>query len=164
MRRAGVVVMAMWLVAGCASGPQFQTEGVATGLTQREASTRGADVSGSRVLWGGVIVASTNEENTTRLEVLGYPLGGNQDPETDRSPSGRFLVIEEGYLETADYAPGRRITVVGPVTELREGRIGQSPYTYPVVNPERMHLWPRDTARRASEPRVHFGVGVIFGR
>ncbi len=164
MKRASRLLAVLLLAAGCASGPQFKTEGVATGLTPREAPGRGADIVGTRVLWGGVIVSGTNLENATRLEVLGYPLDDSQEPETDRSPVGRFLVIEQGYLETADYAPGRRVTVVGPITAMREGKIGESPYTYPVVDPDRMHLWPRETTRRATEPRIHFGVGVIFGR
>lgn len=163
-----VRVLLVWLallLAGCASkGPGFKTDGVSTGLTPREASTRAADIAGTRVLWGGVIVNSTNLENATQLEVLGYPLDDDQDPRTDAGPTGRFLVIESGYLETADYAPGRRVTVVGPVTGTRQGRIGESVYTYPVVEPDRIHLWPRETAQRQTEPRIHFGVGVIFGR
>ncbi|MFA5531806.1 MAG: Slp family lipoprotein [Thiohalomonadaceae bacterium] len=153
------------LLVGCAgTGPEFKTEGVATGLTPREASTRAADIAGTRVLWGGVIVNSTNLENATQLEVLGYPLDDSQEPQTDAGPAGRFLVIEPGYLETADYAQGRRITVVGPVTGTRQGKIGESAYTYPVVDPDRIHLWPRASTQRYTEPRFHFGVGVIFGR
>jgi outer membrane lipoprotein len=148
------------LLAACASEPPLKTEGVDKGLTPNEAAT--GTKPGARVLWGGVIVASTNLKEETQIEVLGFPLGDDQQPKTDDKPLGRFVVLHPGYLETADYASGRRITVVGSLTGTRPGRIGESDYTYPVVKPDRIHLWPRDSARQSTEPRFHFGVGVIF--
>lgn len=157
-----VCLLTLLLLTACAAGPRFKTEGVATGLVPGEAARQGDGAIGRRVLWGGVIVASTNLKEATQMEVLAYPLDGSQAPRTDEAPLGRFLIIEPGYLETADYAPGRSVTLVGPVTGSRQGRIGESDYTYPVVDPERIHLWPPESARRTTEPRFHFGVGVIF--
>ena len=159
--RAALPLIALLLVTACATGPRFETTGVATDLTPRGAALRFDEVRAERVLWGGIIVDSTHPRQGTRLEVLAFPLE-NQSPQTQQAPLGRFLVIEPGYLETADYAPGRRVTVVGRLGELRQGRIGEAEYTYPVVRADDIHLWPRETA--AAEPRVHFGFGVIFNR
>ncbi|HKJ89162.1 MAG TPA: Slp family lipoprotein, partial [Gammaproteobacteria bacterium] len=80
----------------------------------------------------------------------------------DKSPQGRFLAVNEGYLETADYAPGRRVTLTGPVTGLKKGLIGKATYTYPVVKVDDIQLW-RKEQRYRPEPGFHFGIGVIFG-
>jgi len=155
-----LTLAALLALTACASKPPLKAEGVDTGLTPVEAASRGA--TNARVLWGGVIVASTNLKDMTQIEVLAFPLEDDQSPKTDDKPLGRFLILKDGYLETADYASGRRITVVGTVTGTRPGRIGESDYTYPVVQPERMHLWPRNVTRQSTEPRFHFGVGVVF--
>lgn len=148
------------LLTACASKPPLKAEGVEKKLTPAEAASRPA--TGTRVLWGGVIVASKNLKEESQIEVLGFPLNDSQEPQTDEKPLGRFVILQPGYLETADYASGRQITVVGPLAGTREGRIGESDYTYPVVRPDKMHLWAEETYRRAAEPRFHFGVGVIF--
>lgn len=121
-----------------------------------------AQATEARILWGGVIIAVTNLQNTTQLEVLGYPLDSEQRPNTDKSPAGRFLAINPGYLETIDYAQGRLVTVTGSLSELKEGRIGESIYNYPVVNVERIYLWPKTNNTTTPEPQLRFGIGVIF--
>lgn len=154
-----ILVLAM---AGCASSPEFDETGVDRSLTPKLAADRGQDIVGQRVIWGGTIIDSRNLEDDTRLEVLGYPLNDWERPRDSGSAQGRFLVLKSGYLETADYAPGRQITVVGPIEALQEGRIGESAYTYPVVRADTLHLWEPESSRSSSGPRVNFGIGVIF--
>ncbi len=111
------------------------------------------------VAWGGLIASAKNLKDKTELEVVGYPLDSENRPDRDATPTGRFIVIQSGYLETADYAPGRLITVVGMVTGTRAGTVGEAKYIYPVVMASRLRLWPRPYADRR-EPSFHFGVGV----
>ncbi len=151
------------LLGACATGPTFDTAGAQKSLTPGEAVQRFEAFRGEKVVWGGLIVGGTNLEGTTRLEVLAYPLGGDNRPDTERRPFGRFLVHRTGYLELSDYAPGRMITVAGTLTETREGRVGQAPYRYPVVSPSQLHVWRQPGAGGATRPSVHFGIGVIFG-
>lgn len=147
------------LLGACATGPTFETRGADETLTPREAAQRPDALSGSRVAWGGVIIQGTNLRDSTRLEVLAYPLGGDNRPDTDAGPTGRFLAERPGYLETVNYAPGRLVTVVGPLTGTRTGSIGENEYLYPVVEAQRIQLWPQEP-RYYTEPRIHFGVGV----
>ncbi len=156
-----LILFAALLMNGCASGPRYPTEGVELAVTPQQAVAETAALRGKTILWGGIIINSTNLKNQTRLEVLAYPLDGKQYPQTDTPPLGRFLVLRDGYLETVDYAPGRLVTVRGPLAGTESGKVGESSYTYPVVKTQTLYLWPR--AGR-SEPRVHFGVGVVFGR
>lgn len=149
------------LLAGCASGP-LKTEGVARDLDPGEAAS-GEHV-GATVLWGGVVVNAENLADRTRLEIVGYPLDeSSQRPLTEAEPQARFLAYRDGYLETAEYGRGRRVTVRGEIIGSEEGRIGEARYTYPAVAVEQLELW-RESRERSSRPRFNFGIGVIFGR
>ena len=150
------------LLAACASGPGITTDGVNETVTPRQASAEIDALQGDQVLWGGMIVNSTNLENSTRLEVLGYPLDGSQQPQTSAEPSGRFLALEQGYLETADYRQGRLVTIKGVLSETQDGAIGEADYTYPVVQAEQIYLWPEEAARRDSGINFGVGIGILF--
>ncbi|MDN3516953.1 Slp family lipoprotein [Aquisalimonas lutea] len=158
MRLASLLLIAVTLAAGCAgTGPGFDTEGVSRDLEPRQAARDG--ITDRRVLWGGTILATVPQEETTQVEILAYPLDRGERPLTDRDSRGRFLAVTDGFLEPADYAEGREVTVVGTLDQTQTATIGEAEYHYPVVDTETIHLWPRETARR-SEPRVHFGIGI----
>ena len=152
------------LLGACAGTPTLDLDGVNRDLTPARAAANIDAVRGQRALWGGVIVASRNLKDATQIEVLGYPLNRNAEPKRNDPPQHRFLVMQPGYLETADYTEGRLISAVGTVTGTQDGKVGEAGYVYPVLNASQLHLWPRETQTRSSEPRIHFGVGVIFGR
>jgi outer membrane lipoprotein len=154
------------LLTACASTPRFETEGVSTDVTPQAAARASAGAADQQVLWGGVIVGSRNLRDTTQLEILSYPLTDEQRPNTNQSPRGRFLAVQPGYVETADFAPGRLITVRGRLQERVSGKIGEADYTYPVVAVEDLELWqPQAAAERTGvRPRFNFGIGVMIGR
>ena len=163
MHRILIVLLAL-LLGACATGPRYPTTGVDVGLQATEVATRPGSFSGTRVIWGGVIVATRNLDRHTEIEVLAYPLDNRQRPRTDRAPQGRFLLQETGYLEAVSHAPGRLITVTGTLVDKVQGRVGEAPYTYPLLEAQALHLWPLETGRESSDTRFHIGVGVIFGR
>jgi outer membrane lipoprotein len=152
-------------VAGCAAGPQFDTKQYDRRLTPAQAVQRGEQAEGSRVLWGGMIINTSNLDQGTEVEALAYPLGASQRPDTRRTPLGRFIIHSHDYLESVDFAPGRLITVAGPVSGTREGKIGDSRYVYPVVEPETkgLYLWPAGSGQETGNPRFSIGVGVLLG-
>jgi outer membrane lipoprotein len=154
------VVLLMALVLGaCASVPKFDTAQVDKSITPSSAVAEISRVRGHRVFWGGTIVTSRNLKNSTELEVLGYPLDDAGRPQLDKTPLGRFLAVRSGYLEPVDYAPGRLVTIVGKLDEVREGKVGDAPYRYPIITAEQLALWPLSTSR-SSDPQLHFGIGV----
>lgn len=163
--RCTTVLLALLMITGCATGPKFDLTGVDRTLTPARAASNVDMVRGQRVLWGGVIVASRNLADQTQLEVLGYPLNRSGKPNRDDPPQHRFIVRHPGYLETADYAEGRLVSIVGKIDGTQDGKVGEARYVYPVVAGTELHLWPREVGyARQNEPQVHFGVGVIFGR
>lgn len=97
---------------------------------------------GKKILWGGVILSSENLEKTTELEALetGLDWGLHPNPEDGVISKGRFIVEVEGYLETAVFKPGRKITIAGVVKGVVSKKIGGMDYTYPVITPVEMKL------------------------
>lgn len=163
MRARLFLLLIAALLIGCAPKPVLKAEGARSDVAPSAAIASNLP-NGTRVLWGGTIVATTNLKDATQMEILAYPLDKSQKPKTDATPLGRFMVIHPGYLESADYNPGRSITVVGTLAGTRQGKIGETEYTYPVVNPEKSYLWPRETVSSEPSSNVHFGVGlgVVF--
>ncbi|MCH8505619.1 MAG: Slp family lipoprotein [Ectothiorhodospiraceae bacterium] len=151
-------------LAACATGPGYTGAHINTELQPRAAAQASDGGSGETVVWGGRIIQAQPLEDATQLEVLAYPLQRNQQPDTGKSSQGRFLGYYPGYLEPADYASDRLITVTGPLREAHTGRVGEADYRYPVINADDIHLWPEQQQVRRDEPRVRFGVGVMLHR
>ena len=145
------------LVSGCAT--PYDIGNADPRVTPVEAAKDVAGMLNHTVAWGGLIAAAKNLKDKSEIEVVGYPLDSENRPSHDAKPTGRFLVIQPGYLETADYAPGRLITVVGTVAETRRGTVCEANYIYPVVVATKLQLWPKAASERR-EPSFHFGIGV----
>jgi outer membrane lipoprotein len=143
----------------CAVNPKFDVAGIDPSLTPHVASEQAATALGTRILWAGVIVNSVNLAQATQLEVLSYPLNKQQKPEVTEPPTGRFLIYQSGYLETGEYRKDRWVTVIGKIERSTSGRVGDFSYTYPVVTPEDIFLWPEG----GGDNKVHFGIGVGIG-
>jgi outer membrane lipoprotein len=114
---------------------------------------------GTVVMWGGRILGVRNNEKETVLEILEFPLAGNDRPGAGDA-GGRFLIVHRGFLDPAVYGPGREVTVVGKVAGTQSRPIDKRDYTYPVVEDIELKLWgPRNPG-----PRFHIGIGAVFGR
>lgn len=114
------------------------------------------------VEWGGVIVETHNKESSTEVQVIAYPLKDNGRPDLDAPPTGRFIAVSPGYLETADYTKERTITLSGTLLGLRQGKVGEADYSFPLLNPNEMQLWPLESASKPKS-RWRFGIGVGTG-
>lgn len=161
MTRHGVTLVAVLLLGGCATA--FDIGGADTTLTPQQAASAIDATRDKTVAWGGMIVDARNLADRTQLEVLAYPLDDRNRPDRDAKPTGRFLAVHPGYLETADYKEGRLVTVIGTIVESRTGTVGEARYVYPVVNVTGLRLWPT-AQQEAAEPRFHFGIGVGITR
>ncbi len=155
------VMLLLLLLSACSHRPQFDTAQVTTTLTPQQVIAEAPQHVGKEVLWGGMIIHANNLAEGARLEILAYPLDSSQTPRLNQPPLGRFLLQHDGYLETLDYAPGRRLSVHGSIERIEDGMVDQSPYRFPVVSARKLHLWPRG---EPAQPRINFGIGVVFGR
>lgn len=149
------------LLSSCASTPDFDTTLVDKTLTPKSIIAEPEQNPGKMILWGGTILDTQNLKDTTRLEVLAYPLDKSQRPLLESIPLGRFIIMYNGYLEPATYAQGRLLTVLGKVNGSQSGKVGESTYTYVVIDSEKLHLWSLDSG--SDRTSFHFGVGVGVG-
>jgi outer membrane lipoprotein len=157
-RKFFTLSLATLLLAGCASGPKLPS--LEDQPTPKAVAANPA--SEQSIIWGGVIIKATNLATTTRLEVLAYPLDKQHHPKTNDDAEGRFIVEKEGYLETADYAARRHITVHGQINSIEKGKVGEADYDFPLVNATEIHLWPKASQQKDRESRIRFGFGVIL--
>src|ERR1051325_1781654 len=162
MRGVRTVFLLVGLFLSACATPPIDLSGSDPSLTPDQAAADVASARNRRVAWGGVIVSVHNLKDETEMEVLGYPLDRAARPATSAPPQHRFLMVRPGYLESADYRNGRMVSATGAVTGLREGRVGDATYFYPVLQTDQLYLWSAYEGRRG--PDVHFGIGVIFGR
>lgn len=151
---AAVVLLA------CASPTKFDSQGIDLSITPQRAVAESATLQDAQILWGGVIISSVNLKDASQFEILAYPLTSEQRPDTEKPPVGRFLALQNGYLELSNYAQGRLISIRGTLQGKRSGHIGETEYIYPVLKINQFHLWKKAVA--SSEPQFHIGLGVMF--
>lgn len=145
------------LVSACATKP-FDASAVSTSVTPQQVINQPQQNSGKTVLWGGTILDTRNLTEYTQLEILAYPLDSHQRPVKDREPLGRFYIRHKGYLEPQTYTQGREVSVLGIISKLEQGKIGESSYSYPVIQSRQLHLWEKDDGKSRSS--FHFGIGI----
>jgi hypothetical protein len=108
-------LVSLLLVGGCAT--PYDIGNADARVTPTEAAKDVPGMLNHTVAWGGLIAVTRNLKDRTEIEVVAYPLDSQNAPDRHAAPTGRFIVVQTGYLETADFAPGRLITVVGTATE-----------------------------------------------
>jgi outer membrane lipoprotein len=145
------ILAAALFLAGCAIVPLPKTESALVSLTPDEVQKSGQ--TGARVRWGGVIVQTTPEAAQTCFEISSRPLDKWGEPLQNDQTLGRFMACAKGFYEPSVYAAERKLTVVGELAPVVEGRVGKHEYRYPMVKVEALHLWP--VAQPASPP-VYF--------
>lgn len=155
----GSVAVVTAVLFGCATAP-LNTNEVSVQLTPEQILSE-PDAAKGTVIWGGVIVSSTNLVDRTQFEVLAYPLDRQQRPLTHRKSLGRFLLQSPDYIETQNYSPGRELTAIGTLQGVTKGEIGEASYVYPTVTINDVHLWHPDNSHE--KPRFIFGIGLNIG-
>lgn len=127
------------LLGACATVPkplqgQFQT------TTPRQAVNGG---SGESVRWGGEIIKVQPKADATCFEILGRELDDSARPRLRRPADGRFIACRNGFSDPEEFQRGREMTVVGRVTGVEHGKVGEYDYAYPLVSAEAIYLWPK---------------------
>ena len=98
---------------------------------------------GSVVIWGGLIIETTNLKDSTVLKVMQTALDFQKRPsDLDRS-EGRFIVVVDRFLDPDIFKKGREVTVGGEVSGKETHPIGEIRYTYPVVRAKEVKLWEK---------------------
>jgi len=114
---------------------------------------------GKVVILGGKIISTTVNKEETWVEVLQQPLDRQYKPENQDVSYGRFIIVFQGFIDPAIYAPYRLITVAGEVTGKKVLPVKEIQYTYPVLS-AREHALIKPEDYYDSQPQFHFGFGI----
>jgi len=142
----------------CTGNKKFDVEQVNFSLTPQSVLAEQNSSLGKLALWGGTILDTRNLKDSTQVEVLAYPLDSSHRPLLDKKPLGRFIIKHKDYLEPANYAQGRQLSVVGKVANKQSGKVGEQDYAYPVLISQQLHLWSAEDS--SSKTNFHFGIGI----
>lgn len=145
-------------IAGCATTPDFDTTMVNKSLVPSSVLADTKNSLGKSVIWGGTILSIHNLKDHTDIEILAYPLSSSHRPLIDKKPLGRAIIRHSGYLETVNYPQGRQLSVLGKVAGTQKSKIGESSYDYPIIQAEKLHLWPAYSEK--SKTSFHLGIGI----
>jgi outer membrane lipoprotein len=98
---------------------------------------------GKSVVWGGEIIQVINQDDgTTEIEIFQEPLNFRGEPKDPATSEGRFLVLDDKFLDPYIYWEGRRITVAGELQGVKIEPLGEMYYRYPLVTSKQIYLWP----------------------
>ena len=172
MKQLSVMLGLALVLTGCAATiPRSIREPAPGNITVAEARVAGVQLIGNRIRWGGTIAGVENRATDTWIEIVERPLDGDGRPQQTDRTGGRFLAQVPGFLDPSIYANGRDITVSGILLAPQSRKIGEYPYTFPVVKAQQVHLWPRpEPVRRYyyspfwPDPWYPWGYPFPYGR
>lgn len=156
MKNFVLVVITLFIFAGCTSISKQTLREVDKDITIEMVQEHPDKYIGKKVLWGGTVLNSENLEKVSEVEVLESDLAYDNSPK-DGTSHGRFLIQTKRYLDSQIYKENKRITVAGTVKGIETRRIGQMEYPYPVVEPLEMRLFEPPSAQPYSEYPYMYG-------
>ena len=134
-----------------AISPEFTSQADQTlslALIQQEPAVH----AGKLAILGGIIIAITNTDHGTLLEVEQRPLDYWGRPLRTKRTDGRFLLLHPALLNAFLYAPGREITAAAEVAEASSPALENSNARYPTLRSKELKLW-REEKSAATSPR-----------
>ncbi len=99
---------------------------------------------GKLFILGGLIVETRFTEKGSQIEALSMSVDSSGYLRETEHSTGRFLAVfprVEGFLDPLVYGKGRKITLAGEFLEIRNGKIDEIEYAYPVFKIKQIHLW-----------------------
>lgn len=130
------------LLGACAGLPPAIRDVAIVDVSYRQA---GRDINNYKdvsVRWGGVIIDVENEEHSSLVQVLFYPLDYSGRPQLNKSSEGRFVVKSPEFLDPAVYTKDKEITVAGVIKGDIERTVGKKIIRVPLLSATAIHLWP----------------------
>lgn len=111
-------------------------------LTFKEVVSDPERYKGELIILSGIIIEAKNTKEGTLFEVLQTPADYRGEPEDFDKSQGRFLALNEGYLDPSVYTKGREVTIAGRIEGKRVQAFGKIEYTYPFISIKEIYLWP----------------------
>jgi len=153
-----LTIFLFFLVMGCAAGISQQARSKVTYTGSFSALQKTPDAyKGEVVMLGGRIIEAKASSPLSEITVLQLAIGTSDRPKNSDKSEGRFIVQSKQLLDPAIYEKDMLVTVVGTLKGSKVLPIGDLDYTYPIVKPIEIKLWPKGMQ---TQPVFHFGIGV----
>jgi len=162
-RLAHTLLSAVALIVALASCASTQGTENRQGLTFLQVKATPDSFRGQSVVFGGKVLTARRQKDGTRIEILQLPLDRSARPGYDLTQSqGRFLALQQEFLDPATIPPGSRVTVTGAVSGSVTLSLDEVDYTYPVIDIEHVQVW---SALEDMDPRFrpYMGPGPYWG-
>lgn len=154
-------LVASILIAGCSSQrivPESMEPLLDRTVLFRDVLASPESYKGRVLVLGGEVLKAKRLQDGTQIEFLQLPLEDGEEPSFDRQHSqGRFLALQQEFLDPATVVEGTRMTIVGEVSGVKVDHLDDVEYRYPMVLVKHLHVWPAQSyvERR---PGVSFGI------
>lgn len=159
-------VMAIGLIAACSSQrviPEALEPLVERAVLFREVVATPDAYQGKIVVFGGEVLKAKRLKEGTQIELLQLPLDRGERPILDRQQSqGRFLAIQQEFLDPATIVEGTKMTIVGELSKSKVEYLDDVEYRYPVLIVKHLHTW-QEQSQEYVRPRPGFSIGVLGG-
>lgn len=141
------------LLMACSNLPPAIEDAPLVDISYPQAVQAVGSYQAAAVRWGGVVIDVENDQTSSLVQVLSYPLNNYGRPRLDKPFQGRFIIKSPEFLDPAVYVKNTEITVAGKLSGDEVRLIGKKELRLPVVSAGVIHLWP-------NEPRNEcYGVG-----
>ena len=131
-------------------------EQVKPDITFREVLREPERYKDQMIILSGVIIEAKNTKEGTLLKVLQRPAGFRGKPKDVDETEGRFLALDNRYLETDVFAKGRAVTIAGEVQGKRVLPLDEIEYSYPLIKVKELYLWPVEKTYYPSYPPYYY--------
>ena len=95
---------------------------------------------GQESRFGGTVVGIENQQGNTRLEIATVPLDSGARPILGEASRGRIYADVNGFLDPVDFR-GHLVTVVGPISGTVDGKVGETPYKFMLMQANAYKRW-----------------------
>src|SRR5262245_2703840 len=134
------------LLSGCASQrivPESMESLVDRTVSFRDVLASPKSYKGRVLVLGGEVLNAKRLKDGTQIELLQLPLEEGEEPSFDRQQSqGRFLALQQGFVDPATLADRTRVTIVGEVSGAKTDHLDDIEYRYPTLIVKYLHVWP----------------------
>ena len=161
-------MVTMVVLAGCSTQrivPESLEPRVDRTVTFRDVLASPESYTGRVLVLGGEVLKAKRLRAGTEIEVLQLPLDDEEKPSRDRQQSqGRFLALQQEFLDPATVAEGTRVTLVGEISGTKTHRLDDVEYRYPTLILKYLHVWPvQSYGQRQPGPSIGVFGGMGIG-
>jgi outer membrane lipoprotein len=143
------LLFGLMLNTGCAGSqlvPSDMEGRISRDITFQKLKAEPAAFLGRWVVLGGKVLNSKRLQEETQIELLELPLDKSDRPiPTLTESQGRFLAVQQEFLDPATLPASTLVSLVGEVIGERTMPLDEMTYKYPVVRIETLKLWPEPT-------------------